>query len=135
MNKIKLLLTKVDNADLRKRKDGSEYIRVTFEAFNGDNDTIMVKTSMSENQWKDLKNSMEITFNAQELKIETGKTVDITFDKDGKTNGQNPKPLYKLCAGDYQGHIFNYWELNVGALIQNNVVVREAYKSDLTKLF
>lgn len=135
MKEIQIKLIKVTDVLTKISDDGNEYIRVSFEGINWNQTNINVKISMSKMQWKDLKTAMLINYNSEQELIETKQPIKLVFDEEGFTTSKNPKPLLEIKSGTYKGFSFNFFELNVGVLIQNNYVSKEVFKKDYSKLF
>lgn len=130
-----LKLNKVLDVIEKVTDDGRNYIRVTFDVIDQNEVNQKAKISMSEAQWGDLKIAMGITFNSQLEEIHTATPVSVEFETKGMTKSKNPKLLMESKIGTYKGYSFNYLELNVGILIQNNIVLKETFKKDYGKLF
>lgn len=138
-NSLKLLKV-IDAEEKTSSKDTKTYIRVKFsgifnEKFNEFNevDESDIRCSMSMEQWNDLKNCMKLSF--ENDKIITKNPIFIKFDPLGKTTSKNPKLLIKREKATLNGYPYDYWELNVGVLIQNEIVKKGIIKKDYSNLF
>lgn len=140
MNKI-IELISIKNADIRDYKNENndkkrEYVRLTFNAVDKENDLdIIVKTSLSLNQWDDLVKAMNIEYNSLIEEMTTGNKLTLEVNTKEMTKSNNPKLLWDEKKGSYKGIHYNYFEMNVGVLIINKIVLKENYKKDLSKLF
>lgn len=119
----------------KRTLDGREYVRVAFNAFDENEVDVIVKISMSINQWKELKNYMIIKYDSLLEEITSRKSILLEFNSDDKTTSKKPKLIMEHKIGAYNGYAFNYYELNVGLLITHNIVSPEKFKKDYGKLF
>lgn len=118
-------------------ENGGKYLRVKFKGVFNNNDNDFkeenVICSMSIEQWEQIKQVMKVFY--ENDNIITKNPILLKFDPLAKTNTTPPKLLLKNFNGTHKGYPYDFWEMNVGVLIQNGVVEKSIIKKDYSIFF
>lgn len=134
MNTTTLKILGIKKAEAReKTTDTTKYVRATFNAKDENDLDIVIKSTMSVEQFKELGKAMNATYDKITDTIEVSTQLTLTVDLNAKT--KKGKLLFEVVNGEYNGYKVNYINLNVLAFINNKIVSPSKFKVNSSELF
>lgn len=131
----KLILNSIKNIQEKQTLEGRDYFRVIFNGFDNNNNPVEIRINMSLNQFNELTNKMDISYNEELDYIHNNKKLTLEIDYKGLTKSKNPKPLIETKTGRYNQYTYDYLSASPAILIENGIISPEKFKRTFTKLF